>query len=141
MGCIFCDIIKGKAEAVKLYEDEKILIIMDKKPITNGHVLIMPKRHSEYLTETNDDVLGEMFRMAKKAGLALKKSKLGCTGLNYFLADGAEAGQDVFHVHLHVIPRYRKDGFYMHMPRNYEDETSQKELEKTASKIMIEKES
>lgn len=137
MGCIFCAIINGEAPAVKVFEDEKILVIMDRKPITIGHVLIMPKRHSEYLTEMNDETLGQMFKMAKKVGIALKSSKLGCKGLNYFLADGAEAGQDVFHVHLHVIPRYRKDGFYMHMPRNYEDETSTKELEKTASKILI----
>ena len=137
MGCIFCAIIKGEAPAVKVFEDEKMLVIMDKKPITNGHVLIMPKRHSEYLTEMNDDTLGEMFKMAKKVGIALKGSKLGCKGINYFLADGAEAGQDIFHVHLHVIPRYRKDGFYMHMPRNYEDETSTKQLEKTASLIRI----
>lgn len=137
MGCIFCAIIRGQAPAVKVFEDEKMLVIMDKKPITNGHVLIIPKRHSEYLTEMNDDTLGEMFKMAKKVGIALKGSKLGCKGLNYFLSDGAEAGQDIFHVHLHVIPRYRKDGFYMHMPRNYEDETSTKELEKTASKIHI----
>ena len=137
MGCIFCAIIKGKADAVKVFEDDKMLLILDRKPITEGHILVMPKKHSEDLTDTNDEVLGEMFRMAKKAGIALKKSKLGCKGINYFLADGVEAGQDVFHVHLHVIPRYRKDGFYLHMPRDYEDETSLKELEKTASKILI----
>lgn len=137
MGCIFCDIIKGKADAVKVYEDDKIFIILDRKPITEGHLLIIPKRHSEDLTETTDDVLAEMMRMAKKAGQAIKKSKLGCRGINFFLAEGVEAGQDVFHVHLHVIPRYRKDGFYLHMPRDYEDETSLKELERTASKILI----
>lgn len=125
--------------AVKIFEDDKILVIMDKKPITKGHALIIPKRHSEYLTEATEDVLGEMFKMAKKVGIALKGSKLGCKGINYFLADGAEAGQDIFHVHLHVIPRYRKDGFYMHMPRNYEDETSLGELERIASKIQIPK--
>jgi diadenosine tetraphosphate (Ap4A) HIT family hydrolase len=139
MGCIFCEIIKGRMPAVKIFEDEKLLVIMDKKPITKGHVLIMPKRHSEYLTETNDDLLGEMFKMAKKVGIALKGSKLGCKGLNYFLADGAEAGQDIFHVHLHVIPRYRKDGFYLNMPRNYEDETSLDKLKSIASKIKIER--
>ena len=137
MGCIFCAIIKGESPAVKVYENEKMLVILDRKPITEGHMLIIPKRHSEYLTDTNDEILGDLLRVAKKAGLALKGSKLGCKGINYFLADGAEAGQEVFHVHLHVIPRYRKDGFYMHMPRNYEDETSLKELEKTASKILI----
>jgi histidine triad (HIT) family protein len=141
MGCIFCDIIKGRAQAVKVYEDDKMLIIMDKKPITDGHLLVIPKRHSEYLTEMNDSTIEEMFKLAKKAAVSLKGSKLRCKGINYFLADGAEAGQEVFHVHLHLIPRYRKDGFYLHMPRNYEDESNLKELEKIASKIPIEKES
>ena len=140
MGCIFCAIIKGQAPAAKVYEDEKMLVIMDKKPITEGHLLIIPKRHSEYLTEMNDDTLGEMFKLAKKVGVALKKSKLGCKAINYFLADGAEAGQEVFHVHLHIIPRYRGDGFFMHMPKKYDDETSTESLERLAAKIHISEE-
>ena len=68
-------------------------------------------------------------------GTALKKSKLRCKGMNYLLADGAEAGQEVFHVHLHLIPRYRGDGFYMHMPPKYENETSTEDLERVAAKI------
>lgn len=137
MGCIFCEILKGRMPAVKIFEDDKMLVVMDKKPITNGHLLVIPKKHAEFLTDLNDDYAREMLVVAKKVASTLKKSRLRCKGVNYFLADGAEAGQEIFHVHLHVIPRYRKDGFYMHMPRNYEDETSLKELEKTASMIQI----
>jgi len=137
MGCIFCAIVKKEAPAAKVYEDDKMLIIMDKKPITHGHMLVIPKRHSELLTEMNDDTIGEMFKLAKKAALALKKSKLNCKAINYFLADGAEAGQEVFHVHLHIIPRYKGDGFYMHMPKEYDDETSTESLQKIAAKISI----
>jgi len=82
-----------------------------------------------------------MFKLAKKAAVALKKSKLNCKAINYFLADGAEAGQEVFHVHLHIIPRYKGDGFYMHMPKEYEDETTTESLQKLAAKISIPEES
>ena len=77
----------------------------------------------------------EAQQIAKKMAISLKKSKLRAKGVNYFLADGAEAGQDVFHVHLHIIPRYRGDGFYMHMPPKYENETSTEDLERIAAKI------
>lgn len=136
-GCIFCDIAKGKAPAVKVFENEHILVMMDIKPITKGHMLVIPKRHSEYLTDANDEIVGEMFKVAKNVALALKKSKLACKGINYVLADGTLAGQEVYHVHLHIIPRYRGDGFYFHMPSKYDDETSTDELERIAAKIDV----
>jgi len=137
-GCIFCAIAKGESPATKVYEDEHILVIMDTKPITRGHVLVMPKRHFEYLTEMNDELVGEMFKVAKKVAITLKQSKLRVKAVNYLLADGVEAGQEVFHVHLHIIPRYRGDGFYLHMPPKYENETSREDLERIAAKISVE---
>jgi histidine triad (HIT) family protein len=134
-GCIFCAMIKGESPVTKVYENEHMLVIMDTKPITKGHMLVIPKRHAEYLTELHDDLVGEMFVTAKKAALALKKSKLRVKAVNYLMADGAEAGQEVFHAHLHVIPRYRGDGFYLHMPPSYERETDSKDLEKYAGRI------
>ncbi len=134
-GCIFCSIIRGKTPAAKVYEDDDILVIMDIKPITQGHLLVLPKVHRELLTEMDDDSIAAMFSTAKKMGNALRKSKLRCKGINYLLADGAEAGQDVFHAHLHVIPRYRGDGFWLHMPPSYERETDLEDLEKNAGKI------
>jgi histidine triad (HIT) family protein len=134
-GCIFCSIIRGKTAGARVYEDDDIVVIMDIKPITAGHMLVLPKVHKELFTEMDDDSIAAMFSVAKKVGNALKKSKLRCKGINYLIADGAEAGQDVFHVHLHVIPRYRSDGFWLHMPPRYENETSLEELEKNAGKI------
>jgi len=134
-GCIFCSIIRGQSPATRVYEDDKMLVVMDIKPITTGHMLIIPKRHAEFLTELEDDLAGEMFKVAKRIGIALKKSKLRVKGINYLLADGAEAGQEVFHTHLHVIPRYRGDGFYLHMPAKYEKETTSYDLENAATKI------
>jgi len=137
-GCIFCAIAKGESAATKVYEDDHILVIMDTKPITKGHLLVMPKKHFEYLTEMNDELAGEMFKVAKKVAITLKQSKLRVKAINYLLADGVEAGQDVFHVHLHIIPRYRGDGFYLHMPPKYENETSREDLERIAAKIIVE---
>ncbi|MDD5340621.1 MAG: HIT family protein [Candidatus ainarchaeum sp.] len=133
--CIFCSIIRGKKPATKVYEDDEVAVIMDIKPITAGHMLVIPKVHRELLTEMDDDSIKAVFSAAKKVGNALKKSKLRCRGINYLLADGAEAGQEVFHAHLHVIPRYRGDGFWLNMPSDYEKEMKPGELEKNAGKI------
>ncbi len=134
-GCIFCSIIRNEVKSVKVFENDKVLVIMDKQPITNGHMLVLPKRHAELLTELDDEYVGEMFKAAKRVAKALKGSKLRSGGVNYLLADGAEAGQEVYHAHLHVIPRYRNDGFYLHMPSKYENETRIEDLEKAAGKI------
>jgi histidine triad (HIT) family protein len=133
--CVFCSIIRGKTQATTVYEDEHVVAVMDIKPINSGHVLVVPKKHAELLTDLEDNIAGELFITAKKIATALKKSKLRCKAVNYFMADGAEAGQDVFHAHLHIIPRYRSDGFYLHMPPRYDKETSRKELEDAATKI------
>lgn len=109
---------------------------MDIKPINPGHVLVIPKKHAELLTELEDYLVSEMFIAAKKVGLYMKNSKLNCKGINYLVSDGADAGQEIFHVHMHVIPRYRGDGFSFRMPAKYNDgDATMKELEKTASKI------
>jgi diadenosine tetraphosphate (Ap4A) HIT family hydrolase len=133
--CIFCGIIRGRLPGVKVYEDDDMIAFMDIKPITKGHLLVAPKKHVELLTELDDDLAGKMLILAKKVGKALKRSKLNCSGINYILADGAEAGQKIFHVHMHVVPRYRGDGFGLRMPPRYEDETDPKKLERTAVKI------
>ncbi|MBI5046651.1 HIT family protein [Candidatus Micrarchaeota archaeon] len=134
-GCIFCKIVRGEVPSIKVYEDQNILAFMDIKPINPGHVLVVPKQHAELLTELEDRFVGEMLIKAKKIGLMLKKSKLNAKGVNYLLADGADAGQEVFHAHLHVIPRYRRDGFEFRMPANYDKETDLADLERIATKI------
>ncbi len=133
--CIFCRIARGTQPSTKIFEDENLMAFMDFKPITKGHVLIIPKEHVELLTELEDHLVGEMFIAAKRVGLALKKSKLNCRGINYILADGTEAGQEIFHAHLHVVPRYRGDGFGLRMPEKDIEETDEKRLERTAAKI------
>jgi len=134
--CVFCGIIRGKVPCVKVFEDENLVAFMDYKPITKGHILIAPKRHTELLTELEDNLAGDMIVLAKKVGKALKKSKLNCHAVNYIMSDGAEAGQRIFHVHMHVIPRYRGDGFGLRMPERDDEEADVKKLERTAAKIL-----
>lgn len=134
-GCIFCSIVRGEVPGTKIYEDDETLAIMDIKPITPGHVIVIPKKHTEFLTELNDNLAGHVMTTAKKIALYLKKSQLNSKGINYILADGSEAGQEVFHVHMHVVPRSRGDGFSFHMPAKYNSETSREDLEKIAIKI------
>lgn len=134
--CIFCRIVRGSLPSTKIFENESMVALMDIKPITKGHVLVIPKKHVELLTELDDHLVGQMFIMGKKVASALKSSPLNCRGVNYIMADGEEAGQEIFHAHLHVIPRYRGDGFGLRLPERYDEETDQKTLEKIANKIM-----
>jgi histidine triad (HIT) family protein len=133
--CIFCDILSGKLPVTKLYEDEKILIFMDIQPINSGHLLIIPKEHKELITELDDNLVAHMFKLAQKMNFAVRDSGVKCEGVNYFLADGESAGQEVFHVHVHVIPRFKDDGFGFKFPEGYENKPSRENLETVAEKI------
>ena len=137
-GCIFCSIIKGQTPSVKVYENESVVAIMDIKPINVGHVLVLPKKHTPMFIELDEDSAGELMKAARKIGAALKKSKLNCKGLNFILNDGEEAGQEVFHSHLHIVPRYRGDGFGFKMPPKYGENSEKEELERVAGKIKME---
>lgn len=133
--CIFCKIVKNEIPSIKLYEDKEILAFMDIKPINQGHLLIIPKPHSELVIDVNDTILAKMFMLAKKLNKALRNSGLKCNGVDYFLADGPEAGQEVFHTHLHLIPRFKGDGFGFKFPDNYNEAKPNKEILSSAKLI------
>jgi diadenosine tetraphosphate (Ap4A) HIT family hydrolase len=107
--CIFCEIAAGRADSTKVLEDETCLALMDIHPINAGHVLVVPKAHATDLSDLPAENGGRMFQMAQVVANALMKSEVKCEGVNLMLAHGKAAGQEVFHVHLHVIPRYRGD--------------------------------
>ena len=83
---------------------------MDIFPVNPGHVLVIPTSHSAFLAELDPEAGAELFRVAQRVAAALRRSDPRCEGVNLFLADGEAAGQEIFHVHLHVIPRQRGDG-------------------------------
>ena len=132
--CVFCQIIKGKAPASIVYSDEQVLCLMDIRPVNPGHVLVVPKAHVPRLADLDDETGGHVFRIAIRIAKALAGSGLRCEGINLFLADGNIAGQEIFHVHVHVIPRFEGDGFGIKFGPHYGVQT-RKELDAAASKI------
>ena len=108
---IFADIVAGRAPASKVYEDSDVLAFMDIRPLTPGHVLVVPKVRARNLSELDPEIGAALFRVGQRIAAALRTSEVNCDGVNLFLADGVTAGQEIFHVHLHVIPRTPGDGF------------------------------
>jgi len=109
--CVFCEIAEGRAEASIVYDDDRVVAFMDLRPITTGHLLVVPRKHAESLADLNVDDGAQMFRVGQRMAAAIRESRVRSDGVNLFLADGEAAGQEVFHVHLHVLPRYAGDGF------------------------------
>jgi diadenosine tetraphosphate (Ap4A) HIT family hydrolase len=113
-GCVFCDIVAGREAASVVHSDETVLVLLDIRPLTTGHLLVIPRAHAPYLADLDPAVGRHMFGVAQQMAAALRRSGLPCQGVNLFLADGEAAFQEVFHVHLHVIPRNPGDGFRIH---------------------------
>ena len=109
--CIFCDIAAKKAPASIVYEDDVVVAFMDLFPINPGHTLVVPKQHFARVTDVDDATAARMMAVARDIAAAIYRSPIRAEGVNLTLADGAAAGQEVPHAHLHVIPRFRGDGF------------------------------
>ena len=120
--CVFCKIIKGEIESSKIYEDDLCVAFLDIQPVNPGHVLIIPKIHKEFIYKLEDAAAASLFVAANKINRALRNSDLKCEGINYFLADGEAAFQEVGHTHLHCFPRYRNDGFGLKFSDRYFNE-------------------
>jgi len=133
--CIFCKIIKKEVPATVVFETDRVLAFMDIKPINPGHVLVIPKKHSEFISSMSEEDLKEIMSIGAKVDSALRKSGIKCSGVSFFLADGVDAGQEVPHVHLHVIPRFEEDGFGFKFPSGYETMPERSELVELSEKI------
>jgi histidine triad (HIT) family protein len=110
MSCIFCEIIKGNSPASRIFEDDVLIVILDLFPVNKGHTLIIPKKHSEFIKDVEKDVSSKMFITGIRIAEAIRKSEIKPDGINFHLSDGRAAGQEIPHVHLHIIPRFRGDG-------------------------------
>src|SRR5205085_2430131 len=130
--CVFCELLSGKLESSNVYRDERCTAFMDIQPVNPGHVLVVPNRHAAHLADLKEEEGARMFRVAQRLAAALRLSGVRCEGVNLLLADGEAAMQEVFHVHLHVIPRYRGDGFGLKFPPTYSRKPERKELEAVA---------
>jgi len=117
--CVFCEIVHGTAQSSTVYADDSVVAFMDIQPVNEGHILIVPRVHAAHLAELDGETGAHLFRVAMELSMAMRQSGVRCEGVNLFLADGEAAGQEVFHVHLHVIPRYRGDGFGFRFGADY----------------------
>lgn len=109
--CIFCDLVAGRGAVSTVYEDDRVLAFLDIAPINPGHTLVIPKQHYRSLVDLDEEMGMHLFRVAQRIAQAIRRSGVRCEGINLFLADGEAALQEIFHVHLHVIPRLAGDGF------------------------------
>ncbi|MBI2388476.1 MAG: HIT family protein [Deltaproteobacteria bacterium] len=109
MSCIFCKIIAGEIPSTRIYDDATTIAFMDINPGTRGHALVIPKEHAADIHDAPPEMLADLIKTAQRVAQAAKK-ELGCAGVNLVQSSGAAAFQSVFHIHIHVIPRYEGDG-------------------------------
>jgi len=133
--CTFCDILAGKLPSSVIWQDDLCIAFVDIQPVNPGHVLVIPNQHAANLADLDPDCGAHLFRVAQQIAQALRTSGIPCEGINLFLADGEVAGQDVFHVHLHVIPRYSGDGFGFKFGPHYGNRPNRAELDMMAEAI------
>jgi histidine triad (HIT) family protein len=133
--CVFCQILAGRLPSSPISRDDLCTAFLDIQPVNPGHVLIVPNVHAPFLADLDQETGAHMFRVAQRLAQALRRSGVRCEGVNLLLADGAAAMQEVFHVHLHVLPRYAGDGFGFRFGPTYSQRPGRAELDATASQI------
>ena len=104
--CIFCKIIKGEIPSYTIYEDAKMKAFLDVNPVSNGHVLLIPKTHYKNFLDTPDELIKDMYHIIKTKIYPLLEEKLKITGLSI-----CQIGKDVNHYHIHLIPQYENEEF------------------------------
>ena len=133
--CVFCDIVHGTAQSSTVYADDTVVAFMDIQPVNEGHLLVVPRAHAPQLSDLDEETGAQLLRVAMRLSDAIRRSGVRCEGVNLFLADGEAAGQEVFHVHLHLIPRFQGDGFGFRFGPDYGVLPGRARLEQVAAGI------
>jgi diadenosine tetraphosphate (Ap4A) HIT family hydrolase len=129
--CIFCKIVRRRAPASIIYENESVMAFLDIRPLNLGHTLVIPKDHYVDIFDIPENLLSEVHILSKKNSLAVKKATCS-DGISIIQQNGKSAGQDIFHFHVHVIPRFERQ----HMPQFSElKEVERGKLDDMAAKI------
>ncbi len=131
--CIFCDIVAGRSPVSAFYEDDRVLGLMTIGPVTEGHAMVIPREHATYLADLEEATGRHLWTITQRTAAALRQSGVRCEGVNLFLADGAAAAQEIFHVHMHVFPRYRGDPF--RLVADWNVKPPREELDRVAARI------
>jgi histidine triad (HIT) family protein len=133
--CIFCRIIAGEIPASIVHRGATATAFLDIRPATTGHLLVVPNRHHARLADTPVETWAHVMRIARRLAGALRASELPADGINVWVADGEVAGQDVAHLHVHVIPRSTGDGFGVDAKAWQAPPPSRAELDRQAEAI------
>jgi histidine triad (HIT) family protein len=128
METIFTKIIKGEIPCAKIYEDDQVFAFLDINPINPGHTLVIPKEPYENICEIPNEILEKMIVIAKQIAIK-QKEVLNADGINIGMNNGKDAGQEVFHAHIHVIPRYKNDRYKLWHGKVYESEEQKIEIQ------------
>jgi histidine triad (HIT) family protein len=134
--CLLCRLATRNAEVTLVHEDDLTVAMMDIQPVQPGHMLVVPRRHAAFLADLDPEDGAQMFRVGQAPAASLRHAGLKCEGVNFFLADGEAAGQEILHVHLHVFPRFSGDGFGLRFPPDYRV-MPRPELERTAEALRL----
>jgi len=103
--CIFCKIVRKQAPASIIYEDETVMAFLDIRPLNEGHTLVIPKKHYVNVFDIPEDQLNKVHKVAKQVSIAIKEAT-NADGISIIQQNGKAAGQDIFHLHVHAIPRF-----------------------------------
>lgn len=133
--CIFCSLIHGAGEGSVCYEDAEAIAFMDIQPVNAGHVLVVPKEHYESLNDVPTELAMHLFGVALRLGPIVRRVG-DCEDLNIVVNSGEAAGQNVFHYHVHLIPRKAGDGFDVPLPFGASEMPDRTLLDATAAHII-----
>jgi len=133
--CIFCKIVRGEIPASVVFEDDVCMAFMDIFPVKTGHCLLIPKKHYTNMLDVDPDVVAHLAKrlseLTRKVNTAMKPD-----GVLNVVANGPGAGQEVPHLHIHVIPRNHDDEFRFQFPKGYREKMAKREeLDRVAGLI------
>jgi histidine triad (HIT) family protein len=132
--CIFCKIVAGDIPSAKVYEDEHVYAFLDISQVAKGHTLVIPKKHARNIYDTSEDTAGELFARVPKISNAIK-TVYNPAGLNILVNNEKPADQSVFHLHIHLIPKYEKTEGFSSNWVTHENDYTPESLQKIAEDI------
>jgi histidine triad (HIT) family protein len=133
-GCVFCRIVAGEEPCTCVYEDDLTVAFLDLHPVHPGHTLVVPRRHLTDLRECDGALAAHLFAVSARLAPGITRA-MDADGFNIWTAAGRAAGQTVFHLHLHVLPRFQGDVFGPRLPKEGVVQVPRSDLERVAARI------
>lgn len=132
--CIFCKIVEGTIPSAKVYEDDVVYAFLDLSQVSKGHTLVIPKEHTRDIFDMSPDLAAQLYARVPKIAQAIKTA-FNAKGMNILNNNEAIAGQSVFHLHLHLLPKFNEGEGFEAIWKTNEDAYTSEDLEAIASSI------